>query len=1107
MVAVTIPPKIAVETHHRVGTIRQLSHAGSTVEFAATPFSRRGLQGTLLKPSGGQSWITDVLVIGRKTQAKGLPEHVLLAEGADLSKCDGGVWLRPSPFAEEDFAVAIARRDSVRASWNGQFSFKREVRRGAAVIEPGLRPPQIGALHGILSRWTLSSNPSTVVMPTGTGKTETMLAMLTSQALDRPLVMVPTDALREQVGEKFLTLGILKAADALAADAELPVVGLLQGIPRDTAEVDDFFTRCNVVVTTAAVMSGCTGEVRRRVAELCSHLFVDEAHHVAADGWSTVRDTFKDRRVVQFTATPYRGDGKLVEGDLAYRYPMALAQKEGYFRPIKLQRVIEDDDEVADRTIAEAALKALDADLAAGYEHLLMARCASVPKAKAVVEVYKDLAPQHAPLLVYAKQGKTANADALAALRCGSSRVVVCVNMLGEGFDLPQLKIAALHDVHKGLAVTLQFIGRFTRAGAGLGDATAVANVADASVEGRLRELYGRDPDWNRLLREIGDEAIDEQVRRGEFVSGFDGDPVAVSLQNVMPKMSAVVYRTDCGDWKPERLADAFGDVTDGPHVNAAERVALIVSRRLDPVSWADAEGLRDVSHDLCLAYWDRGRSLLFLHLSDRKAKHRRIGQSLCGTGVTLVQGDQVFRTLHGVSQRLLGQIGIGHSLDRHVSHTNYLGRDTEGGLLEAVKGNRFKSMIFARGFRGNGPVTTGCARKGRIWSGKSARDVRSWVAWCTEMGAKINDDSISADDVLQGYMVCRTPTERPVDRAPLVLSWPSVLLEMNEENVVIAASTPEASTGESEGAEADKVASAPIFDIEIAPDDPSPAGDVTFKVASESAGLSSRYRFAFGGDGAYVEPVGSDTLLLTAGRRWDGVPLSAFLAENPPSVRFHDGSYLEEGLLYEPRSDDRSPIPRDRIVAWDWTGVNLKVESQREEKREDSIQYRVIDRLLAVTGDEAPDVILDDDGSGEVADVVTVRVRKGAVHLDLYHCKYSAEKKPGARVGDLYEVCGQAQRSVHWCDPKSDVFEWLIHRLDSRVAKGRPSGLERGTRKGLRVAARRSRVVPLQVRVHIVQPGLSQEAASEEQLKLLATTETYLSATYSVPLLIAGSH
>jgi superfamily II DNA or RNA helicase len=46
----------------------------------------------------------------------------------------------------------------------------------------------------------------------------------------------------------------------------------------------------------------------------------------------------------------------------------------------------------------------------------------------------------------------------------GKSRIVVCVDMLGEGFDLPELKIAAFHDIRKILAVTLQLAGRFMRA-------------------------------------------------------------------------------------------------------------------------------------------------------------------------------------------------------------------------------------------------------------------------------------------------------------------------------------------------------------------------------------------------------------------------------------------------------------------------------------------------------------------------------------------------------------------------------------------------------------------------------------------------------------------
>src|SRR5258708_25487446 len=35
----------------------------------------------------------------------------------------------------------------------------------------------------------------------------------------------------------------------------------------------------------------------------------------------------------------------------------------------------------------------------------------------------------------------------------GESRIVVCVDMLDGGFDLPELKIAAFHDIRKTLAV------------------------------------------------------------------------------------------------------------------------------------------------------------------------------------------------------------------------------------------------------------------------------------------------------------------------------------------------------------------------------------------------------------------------------------------------------------------------------------------------------------------------------------------------------------------------------------------------------------------------------------------------------------------------------
>ncbi len=147
-----------------------------------------------------------------------------------------------------------------------------------------------------------------IVMPTGTGKTETMLATLTSAQCQRVLVLVPTDALRIQITEKFLSLGILKQPNnvILDDDAVRPVVGMLTAKPKTVTEVDEFFAQCNVVVTSSQLAGGCAEEIQARMAFHCSHLFIDEAHHAEAPTWKSFKDHFTGKRILQFTGAAPR---------------------------------------------------------------------------------------------------------------------------------------------------------------------------------------------------------------------------------------------------------------------------------------------------------------------------------------------------------------------------------------------------------------------------------------------------------------------------------------------------------------------------------------------------------------------------------------------------------------------------------------------------------------------------------------------------------------------------------------------------------------------------------------------------------------------------------
>lgn len=524
--------------------IVRLCQPEGTGEGLLENFPSRGVNWLKFTPSDGSPINGPVLIVSKVTAATGLPNQILITPDGKLPlrSLSGCRWLRPRPQElSSDVKECETECEAILDSWVQGFSFKAERRDAHKVIERGLRPPQIGALHAALAHWTVTNDPATIVMPTGTGKTETMLGLLVAERLRRVLVVVPTDALRDQLSAKFLSLGVLKTAGVVAASALLPVVGTLRRKPTTAQEVDEFFLRCNVVVTTAQIAGACAPDVLSRVAALCSNLFVDEAHHVRAPTWERVRGAFLGKAVLQFTATPFRGDGRLVDGKVIYNYPLRKAQEDGYFRPIRFRPVEEYNEDESDERIAVEAIAQLEEDLAADHDHLLMARCATIKRAEAVVGIYKRLAPSRNPVLAHSELPAENKRRAVDDLRNRNARIVVYVDMFGEGFDLPQLKVAALHDVHKSLAVTLQFTGRFTRTEESVGEATVITNIGNAEVGGALRSLYAEDPDWNLLLRELSEEASGGQVLRSEFLQGFTSIPDRIPLQNLFPKMSTVV--------------------------------------------------------------------------------------------------------------------------------------------------------------------------------------------------------------------------------------------------------------------------------------------------------------------------------------------------------------------------------------------------------------------------------------------------------------------------------------------------------------------------------------------------------------------------------------
>jgi len=819
-VRISLPAVYRVNDKPSGNLIQQIIEPSYSLDAQIFNYESNKLKGKLIK---GES--EEILVLQNRTTQSVSFSKVLKAKlsstesGRPEVDFSTGEWLKHPCL---DVKNGVDEKQNLKAildSWQNAFSYVEENQQNNL---RGLRRPQIGAVHAIHSHWTVSEEPATIVMPTGTGKTETMLAILVSSQLRRTLVIVPTDVLRAQLAAKFLTLGVLKEFGVIAPAAMFPVVGILQHKPRTVEELDDFFERCSVIVTTTQIAGTLSDELQLRLPQHCDVLFIDEAHHVAAPTWNGLKERFKHARIVQFTATPFREDDKEVEGKMVFRYPLRKAQEEDYFRPINYKPVLVFRPSEADEKVAAAAVKQLEED--AKYPHIIMARVDSIDKAERVFQIYRKY-KQYNPVQLHTGLGAKERKENRAKVLAGESRIVVCVDMLGEGFALPELKIAAFHDIKKSLAVTLQLAGRFTRARSDLGSATFIANIADVRVKHELQKLYRQDTDWNILLPQLGEEINEEQISLREFTEGFSKFPSDIPLRNLRPPLSTVVYKTKCEQWTPEDFFVGIPGIASFERVhwdvNAHKDTLIIVTAQKVPIDWADIRDIYNWDWELLIVFWDRSQNLLFIHSSTNKGEFKKLAEAVAGDGVELIREQIVFRCFEGMNRLRFQNVGLTKQFGRLIRYEGRMGSDVELGLSEVQKKNTRKSVLFGTGYRGGRKVTFGASRKGRMWSFTTA-NVEALINWCRLVGTKVLDDTIDPDEILKGTLESEIVSERP-PVMPVGIDWPEDVYKELETAYSFLI---------------DEDTRAELFETEISLKEPSDTGDITFELTSASLRL-----------------------------------------------------------------------------------------------------------------------------------------------------------------------------------------------------------------------------------------------------------------------------
>lgn len=242
-------------------------------------------------------------------------------------------------------------------------------------------------------------------------------------------------------------------------------------------------------------------------------LMWDEAHHVAAAGWSRIMAHYSTAKHVGLTATPERLDGKGLRANFS-----AMVQgpttadliSDGYlcqyraFAPstpdlggvhTKMGDFVRGENEAAmDRPSITG--DAVSHYLKHARDKRALAFCVSVAHSQHVVSQFKA-----AGVVAWHLDGKTDRGErrqAVAAFRRGEIKVLSNVDLFGEGFDVPSADASIMLRPTKSLALYLQQCGRVLRPAEGKRHAMLLDHAGNIQRHG----LPDDDREWSLDGRE-----------------------------------------------------------------------------------------------------------------------------------------------------------------------------------------------------------------------------------------------------------------------------------------------------------------------------------------------------------------------------------------------------------------------------------------------------------------------------------------------------------------------------------------------------------------------------------------------------------------------------
>ena len=362
-------------------------------------------------------------------------------------------------------------------------------------------------------------------------------------------------------------------------------------------------------------------------------------------------------------------------------------------------------------------------------------------------------------------------------------------------------------------------------------------------------------------------------------------------------------------------------------------------------------------------------------------------------------------------------------------SYKQILGSKAQKGVNESDKYNYTRGHSFGGGYDTvlDKDVLIGISTSSKVWS-LDEKKIKYLVDWCKEIARKINDPAM--DDLalpLSDLDSGKVMDHFPLDITPFFADWDSqqyfkmtTVGFFDDDGTLI---------------EEALLCSCSIHILDTT------AAQIILSIRKGLAECNLIYTINPKINFAYTADTPTKIFIKQGGSFANPEKLLINLQSNPINIFYEDLSHLVGRVIFEFRNDI-NVINDDQIIPHHWpNNINVNKEFYTaaeiaENALAGDLRLSVHDYILEMARQDF-DAVFYDHASLEIADVIGFR--NG--HIRFYHCKKQDGDVPRCTVEDIYEVNGQAIKSVQWANRRA-LLNQIYERADknnsnAKIKKG----------------------------------------------------------------------